>query len=158
MVKLIPMTKAEFQAYLEEDIRRYAEANVEAGYWHPSEALEKSRQVHEQLLPDGLATKNQHLFSIVDEASDKKVGILWVNINIEAPIPSAFIYDFLIHEDQRGEGYGTQAMKSLEDWLQQKNIETVSLHIFANNKPALKLYEKTGFEITSLDMRKVLPK
>ena len=53
------MTEDEFKAYLEEDIKEYAAVNVRNGYWDESEALEKSRESHNQLLPDGLATKDQ---------------------------------------------------------------------------------------------------
>ena len=62
MIKLIPMTETEFKAYLEEDIKEYAEVNVRNGYWDETEALEKSKQAHDQLLPDGPATKDHHLF------------------------------------------------------------------------------------------------
>ena len=105
MVKLIPMEQADFEAYLEEDIQRYAQAHVEAGNWEPSQALEKSRKEHQQLLPDGLESKNQYLFSIVDETDDNKIGLLWVQVKDQ----KAFIYDFIIDESFRGKGYGKQA-------------------------------------------------
>ncbi len=52
MVRLIPMAATDFQAYLEEDTERYAQERVRAGDWLPSEALQKSREEHQQLLRD----------------------------------------------------------------------------------------------------------
>src|SRR5512143_30750 len=77
MVRLTPMTATDFQAYLEQDIERYAQERVRVGDWLASEALQKSREEHQQLLPDGLATRKHYLFSIEDEALGLKVGIIW---------------------------------------------------------------------------------
>ena len=151
MVKLIPVEQAVFEAYLEEDIQRYAQAHVEAGNWEPSQALEKSRKEHQQLLPDGLESRNQYLFSIID-ASDQKLGILWVNIENGR----AFIYDFRIDEAQRGKGYGKQGLMALDEKLKSMNVESVALHVFGDNITAQELYKKTGYQITGIHMKKVL--
>ncbi|MEW6029492.1 MAG: GNAT family N-acetyltransferase [Chloroflexota bacterium] len=153
MVKLVPMTEAEFETYLDDDIRRYAEANVKAGHWLPSEALEKSRQVHDHLLPDGLATKDEFFFSIVSEAGEK-IGILWVEVKTDASPRRAFVYDFWIQEELRGQGYGRLALAALDDTLRSMDVESVSLHVFGDNLTAQALYKKTGFEITGIHMRK----
>ena len=152
MVKLVPMEQADFETYLEEDIQRYAHEHVRAGDWEPSEALEKSRQEHEQLLPDGLTSKNQHLFTIVDEETNAKVGVLWVN----SEGGHAFIYDFIINETLRGKGYGKQALIALDEKLKTMNVESVGLHVFGDNISAQELYKKTGFQITDIHMKKVL--
>jgi len=64
MIKLTPMSKAEFEEYYRQDVQKYAEENVKAGYWTPAEALERSTSAHQQLLPQGLATPNHYLFTI----------------------------------------------------------------------------------------------
>ena len=151
MVKLRPMEQADFEAYLEEGIQRYAQAHGEAGNWEPSQALEKSRKEHQQLLPDGLESRNQYLFSIID-ASDQKLGILWVNIENGR----AFIYDFRIDEAQRGKGYGKQGLMALDEKLKSMNVESVALHVFGDNITAQELYKKTGYQITGIHMKKVL--
>ena len=104
MVKLVKMQQEDFEPYFERDIREYAEEHVRNGNWSAEEALERSRKEHQQLLPDGLESRNQYLFSIID-ASDQKLGVLWVNIENGR----AFIYDFIIDESFRGKGYGKQA-------------------------------------------------
>ena len=68
MVRLEPLTEAEFQAFLEPAIAEYAAEHVRGGRWSQDEALEESRKEYMQLLPDGVHTAKQHLFSIRDEA------------------------------------------------------------------------------------------
>ncbi len=76
MVRLVPMSETDFQAYLPEAIQGYAEEHVTAGDWHPSEARERSEKEFQQLLPDGVASKDQYLFSIVDASTSAKVGMI----------------------------------------------------------------------------------
>jgi ribosomal protein S18 acetylase RimI-like enzyme len=156
MVKLTPMTENEFKTYLEADIKVYAEVNVRSGYWNESEALEKSRESHDQLLPDGLATKDQYLFMVIDETSGEVIGNLWLEIKPDRPTPAAFIYDIKINQGLRRQGYGEQALHAAESLLRSMNIKTLSLHVFADNTAAKRLYEKVGFETISYNMRKEL--
>lgn len=152
MVRLVAMQQEEFEPYLERDILEYAEEHVRNGNWKKEEALERSRKAHQQLLPDGLQSKNQHLFSILADASDQKLGELWVHIENN----QAFIYDFRIEEAQRGKGYGKQALIALDERLKSMNVESVALHVFGDNITAQELYKKMGFHITDLQMKKRL--
>jgi ribosomal protein S18 acetylase RimI-like enzyme len=151
MVRLEQMQQEDFEPYIERDIREYAEGHVKNGNWSAEEALERSRKEHQQLLPDGLETKDQYLFSIID-ASDHKLGILWVNIENGR----AFIYDFRIDEAQRGKGYGKGALMALDEKLKSMNVESVGLHVFGDNVTAQELYKKMGYQITGIHMKKVL--
>lgn len=154
MVQLIPMSETEYQAYLESDIQRYAEVCIQASHWHPSEAQEKSRNEHEQLLPDGLATKNMYFFSIEDTVTGSKVGILWFRVDDQRVEPLAFVFDFVIHEEFRRRGYATQALRALEEKVEELGIHQISLHVFQHNRAAQALYQKLGYEITGLYMKK----
>lgn len=152
MVKLVPMEQKDFEPYLERDIREYAEEHVRNGNWRKEEALEQSRNEHRQLLPDGLQSKNQYLFSIINDTGDQKLGILWVNIENNR----AFIYDFRIEESFRGKGYGKQALMALDEKLKSMNVQSVGLHVFGDNITAQELYKKMGYQITDINMKKVL--
>ena len=156
MVRLISITATDFQAYLEEDIERYAQARVRAGDWHPSEALQKSREEHQQLLPDGLATSNHYLFSIEDEALGSKVGVIWFAIYDRQLQPVAFVYDFSIYEEFRRRGYGKQALLALEAKVKELGVEKIALRVFAHNHVAQALYEHAGFEMIGIYMTKEL--
>jgi ribosomal protein S18 acetylase RimI-like enzyme len=113
--------------------------------------LERSKKEFASLLPAGIHTKNQYLWSILDEARHK-IGVLWIQVQEG----KAFIYDFIIDEAFRGKGYGKQALMAMDEKLRSMNVESVGLHVFGDNTTAQELYKRMGFQITGIHMRKVL--
>lgn len=154
MARLVPMTASEFEIYLQNAVESYAQEHVSAGNWSPAEALQNSRDEYNQLLPDGVASPKQHLFMIEDSQTGVKVGLIWFAERPQASRPSAFIYDFLIYDEFRKKGYGTQALVALEEKVQELGLEAIALHVFGHNKNAIGLYQKVGYEITDLHMVK----
>jgi len=138
--------------YLERGIREYAEDHVRNGNWSAEEALERSKKEFEQLLPEGVNSQDQFLFSIVDETDDNKIGLLWVQVKDQ----KAFIYDFIIDESSRGKGYGKQALVALDEKLKSIEVQSVGLHVFGDNITAQELYKKMGYQITGIHMKKRL--
>jgi len=156
MVRLVPMTESEFQDYMKHAVEDYAREHVKAGNWHSSEALQKAEAEFLQLLPEGVTSKNQYLFSIKDDPTSLKVGMIWFAVNEKTPHPSAFIYDFMIDEQFRKRGYGRQTLRMLEEKVKALGIDQISLHVFGHNHVAIALYKKAGYEITGLRMAKKL--
>ena len=154
MVRLIPMTENELEVHLEKSIPEYAAENVAAGYWSEEEALERSRKAFTNLLPQGVNTENNYLLRIQLEESGEKIGVIWMKH--EMPRPHGFIYDFVLDETQRGKGYGKQTMLALEEFANGLGLQTIGLHVFANNVAAMKLYKGLGYEVTSQNMTKKL--
>ena len=79
------------------------------------DAQQRAERELDQLLPDGLASKDQYLFSIVDEALATNVGMIWFAVVKWGAGPSAFIYDFRIFDEFQRRGYATQALLALEE-------------------------------------------
>ncbi|MGD8406366.1 MAG: GNAT family N-acetyltransferase [Anaerolineales bacterium] len=154
MIRLVPMTEGEFVNYLEKAIPAYAADKAGAGDWSKEEALERSRQSYQELLPQGVATENNYLFRVQLEESGEKIGMLWMKY--EAPRPHGFILDISLDEAQRGKGYGKQTMLALEEVARELGLKTIGLHVFANNVAAMKLYKGIGYEVTSQNMTKKL--
>jgi len=154
MPELIPMTQPEFEAFLARVIPGYAADNVRAGYWSESEALEKSREATERLLPKGLHTGNHYLYSLYD--GDNPVGMIWMRVDLESPIKNGFIFDLHVDENFRGKGYGKQAMSLIEEKARELGLKSIGLHVFAVNTVARNLYESVGYEVSSLNMTKKL--
>jgi len=154
MIRLVPMTESEFDAYMEKVIPEYAAENVRAGYWSDEEALERSRKSFNGLLPQGVKTENNYLFRVKLEESGEKIGMVWMKH--EAPRTHGFIFDISLDEAQRGKGYGKQAMLALEEKARDLGLETIGLHVFAYNTAAMKLYKGLGYEVTSQNMTKRL--
>lgn len=147
------MTEAEFRAYREEAVRTYAEEKVAAGNWSADEALLRSEREFSSLLPEGVASRNQHLFTVRDAA--ETVGLIWFAVD-EAKPTAAFIYDFSVNEAHRGKGYGKGALQALEDRARALGVTSISLHVFGHNRVARALYEKLGYETTNINMTKKL--
>ncbi len=156
MIRLVPMSEATYQAYLEVTVREYAEDKVKAGNWQPEEALERSAQEFHKHLPDGVATKDNTLYDIEDEALGIKVGMIWLGRIMQGTKPAMFIYDFVIDEAHRRKGYGEQALLAAEVQAKALGYDTIALHVFGHNHAARALYEKLGYEITNVNMAKKL--
>ena len=149
------MTHEQFEEWLPRAIVQYAEEHVATGRWAESEAVEKSRQEHARLLPQGVDTPDHHLWHIVRTSDRQKVGLLWVNI-MSAPTRHAFIFNIEIDEPFRRHGYATRAMNKLEDHARGLGLESIRLHVFGHNTAARPLYEKLGYIPTNINMAKKL--
>ena len=156
MGTLIPIEQDDFEAFLEHEIVEYTQDKVKSGNWLAEEALEKSRAEFMSLLPDGTQTKDQFVFNILDEQTHQKLGVLWVQVKMDEPHRRAFICDFVIESQFRGQGFGKQALQAMDKKLGEMNVESVSLHVFAHNTTAIALYEKMGYVVTNLYMCKKL--
>jgi ribosomal protein S18 acetylase RimI-like enzyme len=155
MVTLQPMTEEELQSYLEPSIIEYAQDHVEAGRWTEAEAVEESRKEFQGLLPDGVATPDHYLFTIVNEAQ-QKVGMLWFAKRESHGQPAAFVYDVRIDEAFRRQGYASQAFREMENKVRALGWSRISLHVFGSNHAALEMYTKLGYEATNVLMAKAL--
>jgi ribosomal protein S18 acetylase RimI-like enzyme len=156
MVKLVPMTGAEFAEYLDTAVELYAQAHIKAGDCDASEALELAQADYAALLPEGLDTRDQYLYSIFDEASDARVGLVWLAVRGGGGRKSAYIYDFVIREEHRAKGYGAQTLAKVDRTVQTMGATSIGLNVMGHNHAARALYEKHGYEITGIGMMKRL--
>ncbi|KAF5051183.1 putative N-acetyltransferase YycN [anaerobic digester metagenome] len=154
-VRLVPMTKKEFEATRAAGVKRYADENVKVGYWKPGEALRRSETIHANLLPDGLRTEGHHFYKAVDADTEKRVGHIWLKVE-SGEDRKGFVYDVFIDEGERGKGYGRAMMLALESKAKRMKIDSLGLHVFVYNDVAQHLYSSLGYEVKSLNMMKVL--
>lgn len=152
---MVPMTRKDFEIVREAGVKRYAEENVRAGYWTSNEALQRSHEAHDRLLPEGLKTEGHHLYRAVDPELDVPIGHLWIKVET-GENRRGFIFDVHIEEEHRGKGYGRAMMKALESKARFMKLSSLSLHVFASNDVARHLYDSLGYEMKSLNMVKVL--
>jgi ribosomal protein S18 acetylase RimI-like enzyme len=155
MVELVPMTADEFREYLEESVRGYAEEKVAAGNWTEEEAQERAAREFAQHLPQGLDTPNQHLFT-VRAPERNQVGYIWLAVQDHGGKRSSFIFDLAIHAPFRRRGYGAATLRAIEEVARTLGVSEIGLHVFAHNTAARALYEKMGYEVTNINMRKEL--
>jgi ribosomal protein S18 acetylase RimI-like enzyme len=143
MIALVPVTDADRDAFVREEVANYAEERIRDAGWPRSEALERARA---QLLPvieRELREPDWRLWS-ARNADGATVGWLWVRPG-DSP-RSAFLYQITVAERFRRRGYGRAMLSALEEKLAREGIDELVLHVNAPNAPARRLYAAAGYE------------
>jgi ribosomal protein S18 acetylase RimI-like enzyme len=153
-VRLRPMTVAEFDRFLTSSIAGYAQEHVASGDWSENDGQRLARSETEALLPQGLATPGM-LFLVAEADGATRVGAAWLALE-QSDKRGAWIYDIEVEPELRGKGYGSALLEALERTVADHGGEEIGLNVFAGNAVARRLYERSGYETTSLHMRKSL--
>jgi len=155
-IRFVPFTELDFQAWLLHAIPAFALNNVEEGRWTLAESIERSKEAHAALLPQGLATPGQFFVHLHDDASGERVGRLWWAEAPKGGALEAYVYNIEVDEPARRRGHARAAFVELERVAREHGVRQLGLHVFGHNAGARRLYESLGFEPTSITMRKVL--
>lgn len=144
------MRKDEFSDYLDYFIPDYA-AEISTNYdLSPDAARAKAVGAVNKDLAQGVDTKGQILICITRDA--EVIGYLWYKPDQKAR--SVFINDICILPQYRGQGYGKKTLNLLETTLAGKGFEQIGLRVAADNAPAHRLYQNSGFRETGINMIK----
>jgi ribosomal protein S18 acetylase RimI-like enzyme len=155
-VRFVPFSDVDFQAWLTQSIPAFALGNVEDGRWTLAESIERSKEAHAALLPQGLQTPGQFFVHLHDALSDECVGTLWWGEAPKGGALEAWVYNIEIEETARRRGFARAALLELEGVVRARGIRQIGLHVFGYNQGARRLYESLAFEPTSITLRKVL--
>lgn len=153
-IRLRPMTAAEFVTYRARLIPDYAAHHVQAGDWDPGQAETLAARHLDDLLPAGPQTGGMFLL-VAENSTGERVGQVWIALDRPRP-GDAWIYDIEVSSGQRGKGYGRALLQAAETQAGQRAAKAIGLHVFGANAVARKLYESSGYQVTSLVMRKPL--
>ena len=151
-ISLERMTQLYYDNFYENSIYEYANEHIKSGNWKKEGAIARARKAFENLLPNGLATDGEYLFSIFN--SNENIGYCWLHFSGDNN--KSFIYDIHIDEKFRGEGLGEAAMLGIENYCKERKVQSIGLHVFGHNQRAVSLYNKMGFQVTNYRMEKVL--
>ena len=149
------MTLDEYECWLRAAIASYAEDKTASGQWSPDESLERSTQEHAELLPQGLSTPDNHLFSVLN-GDDQLVGVLWFAVKTKFNAPVAYLYNIEIDPKHRRRGHAYRALLALEEEARRMGLAGVALHVFGHNAAAQALYAKLGYAPTNINLYKPL--
>jgi RimJ/RimL family protein N-acetyltransferase len=152
VIELRPMSEVEFGTYLAAVTETYAEEQVRAGAWPPEGARERAEAETREMLPDGLATPDHHLYSLVTHDADEPVGALWIMLRDRNGALEAFIADIVVFEAYRRRGYATGALAALDATARELGAGRIRLQVFGHNHAARALYEKMGYETVNVYM------
>lgn len=148
------MTQEEYDAWREQSVRDYAAEIARSRDLDPESAAAQSAGEFAQLLPDGLASTDMHLWTAVVDG--EAVGMAWIELRQRASGVSAWIYDISLHAGHRGRGLGRQLLDSLHDAARDLGASSMALNVFGDNTTAIRLYETSGYAVTAQQMRRDL--
>lgn len=151
-VTLEPMTEEEYRVFLDGAVRGFAQGKIASGEWTPEEALDRSQADFDRLLPEGLKSPDQFLFTGHDASSGETVSVLWIALRMKGGRLEAYIYEIEVRAEARGKGYGRATMQAAIDKARELRADTVGLHVFGHNTVARSLYESLGFYPTNISM------
>ncbi|MFE6890589.1 GNAT family N-acetyltransferase [Streptomyces sp. NPDC057694] len=143
------MTEAEYGPWLTREKAHYERTVIERGATE-REAREKSERDHAALLPDGIGTPDV-LISVLEHHGEA-VGTLWLAQRSDG----AYIYDVEVAAEHRGRGHGRALMLYAEADAIAAGATRIGLNVFADNTPALRLYESLGYQPTRHHLYKQL--
>ncbi|MDE3031552.1 MAG: GNAT family N-acetyltransferase [Acidobacteriota bacterium] len=152
---LTRMAADEVDELMARTARDYAAEQVAAGNWPASSATELGLAETARLLPQGADTPGMSILAAFD--GEDRVGYVW--LNLEPRISStgeAWIYDIEVAENLRGRGYGRLLLEAAEDEARRAGATYLALNVFGANRVARSLYERSGYEVKTIQMRKAL--
>lgn len=152
------MNESEFSNYRRFALPNYAEEMMKAEGVSQEFAYQMAEDSFAKILPQGLKTPQQYFFSIVETGTAKNVGMIWFGKRKVGSQFQAFIYDFVLDPDARGQGYGKLAMSLIENEVKKVGLTSIGLHVFGHNTRAIQLYQSVGYRTTNLHMMKDLDK
>jgi RimJ/RimL family protein N-acetyltransferase len=153
-VRLVELGDAPYHEYRRDLVRDYAADKVRAGAWSQAEAESRATRDVDGLLPEGPATQGHFLYSVRDDSTGTKVGTVWFALRNSGVGRSVWIYDIIINEDFRRRGYASRTLELVEDRAKELGAKSVELLVFGHNHGARSLYEKMGYNETSITMAK----
>ena len=150
-LSLRPMSQEEYDVWRERSEREYAAEIATSRDLDPESAAAASAGEFAELLPDGLASPDMHLFTA--EVDGEQVGIGWFELRERASGTSAWIFDLRLDEDRRGQGLGRALLDALHGAARGLGATSMTLNVFGDNPTAIRLYETSGYVVTAQQMR-----
>jgi GNAT superfamily N-acetyltransferase len=155
-LRVRPMTEDEFATLRSRLVREYAAEHVRAGNWTPDEAEARAAAQTDELLPQGLGTPRV-LWLVAETTAGKPIGHVWIGPKPHGgDATGAWIYSIEIDPDERAKGFGRLLLAAAETEAERLGYSSIGLNVFGPNTIARNLYESSGYEIASLQMRKPL--
>ncbi|WP_034949822.1 GNAT family N-acetyltransferase [Erwinia oleae] len=152
MVTLTECSGEERNLYFTVFINEYTHDLVKNHRLPQPQAHQKAADLIASSFPDEKTAENSLLFSLHthNDAGKHHIGYFWIQVS--PADSSAFIMDFFIFPEWRNKKLGGKALQALSEKLQALNTVSVKLRVAPDNHAALHLYQKSGFEVTGINM------
>ncbi len=100
--------------------------------------------------PDNRALPTHRFFDVME--GDEPVGLLWIGPQVEGST-SWWVFDIEIFEPYRRRGFARAALELGHAEVESLGGTAIGLNVFGFNTGARELYEKLGYEVTSVQMK-----
>ena len=169
LLRLVPLTDAEYGDFAERQVAESARQRVQAGEWMVTDAHQRTRAELADLLADRLRSQGHTFLKGAPAADEALVGWVWVSpgpallerYGVEDPSRARWLSQITVRDELRGQGYGQALLAALHEHLAAEGIEALYLRVYDWNVPARRLYTHCGYEVvrqfaTDAHMRKHL--
>ena len=153
-MELVPLTEEELADYIRVAAQQYAEQKISMGGVPEQDAIRQAEQETAQMFPEGRLLPGHEVLKLVDD-SGNKLGRIWLGPR-QDEAGLAFVYDLYVEPHLRGQGHARALMKLAHERARAAGYDSISLHVFGRNQPAIKLYSSMGYEVADLVMRRRL--
>lgn len=143
MLHIKPMTQEKFDQYKEWSVADYAEDLIKSGIATKENAFRESIDEFAEILPNGMQTIDSFLYMIVNMEGEE-IGLIWYGRDCRSE-NTAFVFDFLINPEHRRKGFGTEALRLVEEEAKAGGYKKIGLNVFKFNTAAYALYQKMGY-------------
>ena len=144
-IRLRAMTAKEYEDFYEYSKIHHADELMEEINLTADEAMAETEKELQEMLPDGLETKDNCLMTIEDAADHRTVGFIWYLSERMDGVKQAFLCDFVIYHQERRKGYATAALREMEKLARRRGCAESVLFVAHDNLPARNLYAGCGY-------------
>lgn len=128
----------------------------ELKYSDTLKSLGKNKEIYFSYLKKDLMHKNRSIFIALE--NKKVIGMVLAQCFEPLPISKfqkkGYISNLYVLKGSRKRGIGKKLVIPVLKWLKEKNVGHITLEIHVNNKPAIKLYRRLGFEDYTIKLAK----
>jgi ribosomal protein S18 acetylase RimI-like enzyme len=86
-------------------------------------------------------------FLVAEDSSGMPVGFVWLRTERDyfIDMPVGHVIDIAVTREGEGRGIGRALLAAAEKWAEDAGYPWLTLHVFAGNDRARRLYEKMGY-------------
>lgn len=146
MIRRLQKTDREQLIELLWEFDRYNEDNLLSAELKPFHEYKNTNAVFERDADEYISKEEFIVF--VAEVDGKLVGYSTAKLSKKPDRvldKEAYIEDWFVREDYRGQGLGEELFKSLIDEIKKRGCTHIKLDAFVSNKKAIDIYHKSGF-------------
>ncbi len=153
-IELRKIDEAEYPEFIDAVYSSYSKNMSIASYIPLREATKYGEELRKEDLPQGYRTPGYLFYYIY--SGEEKVGALCLTLPSNTPSKYVYVYDLVIYEPYRRQGYATAALLEAERIGRETDCTRIDLNVFARNTGAQALYKKLGYSFTTMRMNKEL--